>query len=78
MTRAYAGCRLSKALALAVYPVDLTTGVLVLATVKNRPPGVYRAVPVPRALLGAPDLVRRIGKLQTRRGKGHDERLWSS
>jgi hypothetical protein len=71
-------CRLSKALALAVYRVDPTTGVLVLATVKNRPPGVYRAVPVPPALLGAPDLVRRIGKLQARRGKGRGERLWPS
>ena len=47
MTLAYAGCRLSEALALTADRVDLAAGVLVFATLKKCPPGVFRAVPVP-------------------------------
>ena len=47
MTLAYAGCRLSEALALTADRVDLAAGVLVFETLKKRQTGIYRAVPVP-------------------------------
>ena len=76
MTLAYAGCRLSEALALTIDRVDLAAGVLVFATLKKRQKGHYRAVPVPPALLGALDMVHGIREHQGRRGKGRAERLW--
>jgi integrase/recombinase XerD len=76
MTLAYAGCRLSEALAITVDRVDLGAGVLVFATLKKRQPGVFRAVPVPPALLDALDMVHGIRERQARRGKGRGERLW--
>ena len=60
MTLAYAGCRLSEALALTVDRVDLAAGVLVFESLKKRRGGIYRAVPVPPALLEALDLVHGI------------------
>lgn len=76
MTLAYAGCRLSEALALTVDRVDLAAGVLVIESLKKRRTGIYRAVPVPPALLDALDLVHGIRERQSRRGKGRGERLW--
>ena len=76
MTLAYAGSRLSEALALTVDRVDLAAGVLVFETLKKRQAGIYRAVPVPPALLDALDLVHGIRELQARRGKGRGVRLW--
>src|SRR4051812_5093968 len=60
MTLAYAGCRLSEALALTVDRVDLVAGVLTFESLKKRRTGVYRNVPVPPALLDALDLVHGI------------------
>jgi integrase len=51
MTLAYAGCRLSEALTLTVDRIDLAAGVLVFETPKKRQAGIFRAVPVPPALL---------------------------
>ena len=76
MTLAYAGCRLSEALALTANRVDLTAGVLVVESLKKRRAGVFRAVPVPPALLDALDMVHGIRELQVRRGKGRGVRLW--
>ncbi|MGE4045281.1 MAG: tyrosine-type recombinase/integrase [Acetobacteraceae bacterium] len=76
MTLAYAGCRLSEALALTVDRVDLAAGVLVFESLKKRRSGVYRAVPVTPALLAALDLVHGIREIQATRGKGHNVRLW--
>jgi integrase len=76
MTLTYAGCRLSEALALTVDRVDLTASLLVFASLKKRRNGVFRAVPVPPALLDALDLVHGIRERQARRGKGRAERLW--
>ena len=45
MTLAYAGCRLSEALALTVDRVDLAAGALVVESLKKRRTGIYRAVP---------------------------------
>jgi integrase len=75
-TLAYAGCRLSEALALTVDRVDLAAGQLVLESLKKRRTGIYRAVPVPPALLEALDLVHGIRELQGRRGQGRGVRLW--
>ncbi len=76
MTLAYAGCRLSEALALTADRVDLAAGVLVFESLKKRRTGIYRSVPVPPALLEGLDLVHGIRERQGRRGKGHGERLW--
>jgi len=70
------GCRLSEALALTVDRVDLAGGLLMFESLKKRRSGVYRAVPVPPALLDALDLVHGIRELQSRRGKGQGVRLW--
>ncbi len=76
MTLAYAGCRLSEALALTADRVDLAAGVLVFESLKKRTDGIFRAVPVPPALLDTLDMVHGIREAQTRRGKGRGERLW--
>ena len=73
MTLAFAGSRLSEALALTADRVDLAAGVLVFETLKKRQAGIYRAVPVPPALLDALDLVHGIRELHARRGR---IRLW--
>jgi len=56
--------------------VDLAAGVLVIESLKKRRTGVYRAVPVPPALLDALDLVHGIREHQARRANGRGERLW--
>jgi len=76
MTLTHAGCRLSEALALTVDRVDLAAGVLVFESLKKRRTGLYRAVPVPPALLNDLDLVHGIREQQSRRGKGQGVRLW--
>jgi len=76
MTLAFAGCRLSEALALTADRVDLEAGVLVIESLKKRRTGVYRNVPVPPALLNALDMVHGVRELQGRRGKGRGVRLW--
>jgi integrase/recombinase XerD len=76
MTLAYAGCRLSEALALTADRVDLAAGVLVFESLKKRRSGIYRAVPVPPALLEAINMVHGVRELQAQRGKGRGVRLW--
>ena len=76
MTLAYAGCRLSEALALSVDRVDLAAGVLVFESLKKRRDGIYRTVPVPAALLETLNMVHGIRELQGQRGKGRGVRLW--
>jgi integrase/recombinase XerD len=76
MTLAYAGCRLSEALALTADRVDLAAGVLVFESLKKRRTGIFRSVPVPPALLDTLDMVHGIRELHGRRGKGRGVRLW--
>jgi integrase/recombinase XerD len=76
MTLAYAGCRLSEALALTTDRVDLAAGVLTIESLKKRRTGIYRVVPVPPALLETLDMVHGIREARSRRGKGRSERLW--
>jgi integrase len=47
MTLAYAGCRLSEALALTADRVDLAAGVPVFESLKKRRIGIFGSVPVP-------------------------------
>jgi integrase/recombinase XerD len=75
MTLTYAGCRLSEALALTVDRVDLAAGALVFESLKKRRSGIYRAVPVPPALLEALNLVHGIREQQASRGKGGGQRI---
>jgi integrase/recombinase XerD len=70
MTLAYAGCRLSEALALTANRVDLAAGVLVFESLKKRRTGIFRSVPVPPSLLDVLDLVHGIRELHSQRGKG--------
>jgi hypothetical protein len=76
MTLAYTGCRLSEALALAADRVDLAAGTLVFESLKKRKSGIYRAVPIPPALLDALDLVHGGREHQAKRGRGRGDRLW--
>lgn len=80
-TLAYTGCRISKALALTMDRVDLAGGALVFESLKKRKSGVYRAVPVPPALLDAIDLVPGIREAQEnkggKKGDGKGEHLWT-
>jgi integrase/recombinase XerD len=76
MTLAYAGCRLSEALALTADRVDLASGVLVFESLKKRRIGIFRNVPVPPTLLDALDMVHGVREIQARRGKGRGMRLW--
>ena len=63
MTLAYAGCRLSEALALTADRVDLAAGMLVFESLKKRRTGIFRNVPVPPALLDTLDMVHDIREL---------------
>lgn len=72
---AYSGCRLSEALALTAERVDLTAGTLVFESLKKRRAGVYRAVPVPPAVIDALDLAHDLRALQPR-PKARTAPLW--
>lgn len=76
-TLAYSGCRISEALVLTADRVDLAGGGLIFESLKKPRKGVYRAVPVPKALLDALDLVHGIREAQEKKGGGRDVRLWS-
>jgi len=73
----YTGCRLSEALALTPGAFDYSAGVIVLETLKRRRRGVFRAVPVPAAML---DLLHATHGLKEtlKRGKAAEveARIW--
>lgn len=75
-TLAYAGCRISEALALTADRVDINDGVLVFESLKKRRRGVFRAVPVPPDFLNRLYLVHDLGTLQARPDRGRGVRLW--
>ena len=74
---AHTGCRLSEALWLTADRVDLRADLVVFETLKKRRSGVYRAVPVPHALVDMLDLVHGLRPLQGRSDRGRHHRLWS-
>ena len=70
MTLTYSGCRLSKALALTVDRVDRGAGTVVFESLKKRRDGIYRAVPVPPALLIALTMVHGVREMQAKAWEG--------
>ena len=72
---AYSGCRLSEALALTAERVDLAAGTLVFESLKKRGNGLYRAEPVPRAVIDALDLAHDLCAVQ-QRPKARTAPLW--
>ena len=70
-TLLYTGCRPSEALALTADRVDFQAQAITFESRKKRRLGIYRAVPVPAALLDALDLVHGIRDRKTR------ARLWT-
>lgn len=76
MTLAYTGCRISEALALTADRVDITGKVVVFESLKKRRRGLFRAVPVPAAVLDALDLVHGLREAQRHRDGGKSVRLW--
>ncbi len=51
LTLFYTGCRISEALNLTAKSIDLSQRCLVFETLKRRRGGIFRAVPIPEALL---------------------------
>jgi integrase/recombinase XerD len=74
---AFTGCRISEALALTIERVDLNAGTIVLESLKKRRRGVFRAVPVPPALLDTLDDVHGVHEAQSRPDRGAGVRLWT-
>lgn len=64
---AYTGCRVSEALNLTTASIDFEAKAIVFETLKKRKTGIYRAVPVPDALLDTLNMAH--GILDGRRGK---------
>lgn len=75
-TLAYAGCRISEALALTADRVDVREGVLVFESLKKRRKGVYRAVPVPPDFLDILSVAHDFGTLHRQPERGRLVRLW--
>jgi integrase len=73
----YTGCRISEALELTYDRIDLAGGVVVFESLKKRRDGVYRAVPVPPAVLDALDLVHNVREVQRGKGRGKGVPLWT-
>jgi integrase/recombinase XerD len=74
----YTGCRISEALHLTPRRVDFADQVLIIESLTKRRPGVYRAVPVPPALLDTLDMVHGLKEIQRRgRRRELDQPLWS-
>jgi integrase len=73
----YTGCRLSEALHVTPRRVDFADQVIVVESLKKRRQGVYRAVPVPPALLDTLDMVHGLSEIQRRgRRRELDQSLW--
>src|SRR5215218_3535819 len=70
------GCRVSEALALTAERVDLAGRVVVFESLKKRRRGVYRAVPVPPALLDVLDMVHGVRQARCRGGRAAKAPLW--
>lgn len=56
----FTGCRISEALALTADRVDLAGSTITFESLKKRRNGVYRAVPVPPAVIDALNLVHAV------------------
>lgn len=72
---AYTGCRISEGLALTPRRVDLNAHLVIFECLKKRRRGVFRAVPVPAALIADIDRVHHL-RSAIREMKGLDRPLW--
>jgi integrase/recombinase XerD len=74
----YTGCRLSEALHVTPRRVDFADRVIIVESLKKRRKGVYRAIPVPPALLDTLDMVHGLTEIQRRNSRRELEQpLWS-
>ena len=73
---AYTGCRLSEALNLTAARIDPEDGVVIIESLKKRRPGLFRAVPVPPAVLSLLEDVHGIAALRAKADGGRSARLW--
>ena len=64
----YTGCRISEALELTPERIDLSSGVVIIRTLKRRRSNVYRAIPLPM------DYLKTLVAMSE--AKAPDERLW--
>lgn len=74
-TLAYSGARISEVLALTSARIDVSAGVIIVECLKRRRAGVFRAVPVPDALLSRLQNVHGVASAQTDPLR-RDDRLW--
>lgn len=74
LTLIYSGCRLSEALNLKTNHVEIEQRRLIFESLKKRRRGIYRAVPVPREVVDALDLVHGVREAARR---GRDKKLWT-
>lgn len=74
-TLAYSGARISEVLALTARQIDRSAGVIIVESLKKRRRGMYRALPVPAALL---DELEQVHGLRSRQTDPvlHSEPLW--
>lgn len=75
LTLTYTGARISEVLALTVDRIDVGNRAIVIETLKRREPGVFRAVPVPAALIEHLITVHSVQFAAKISGKS--ERLWT-
>jgi integrase/recombinase XerD len=75
-TLVHTGCRISEALELTADRIDIDDGVIVIESLKKRRKGVYRAVPVPLALLDALDVVHGLKATRRLEDRGKSVHLW--
>jgi len=74
----YTGCRISEALALTARRIGINDHTIVFETLKKRRKGVYRAVPVPEALIDTIDLAHGLREAHKRQKKDIlDALLWT-
>ena len=73
---AYTGCRITEALELTAQRIDIEAHTIVFESLKKRRKGIYRAVPVPPAVIDALDLVHGLREARKGRDAGRGVRLW--
>lgn len=76
MTLAYTGCRISEVLSLSGKSIDFGQRAIVVETLKKRTKGIYRAIPVPDALLDTLDMVHGLKEASKGKKGQLDMLLW--
>jgi integrase/recombinase XerD len=73
---AYTGARISEILALTPNQIDISAGVIIIECLKKRRRGVFRALPIPQALLTELDQVHGIREAQSDPARA-TKRIWN-